>query len=526
MTSRGEHNRSSATGQSVHCTRHLNHAIVLAKVTPARVLVLARLIATRTSPALNVTTPIDSATSTALPLSLDAWIAGRRDPVLLIDPNQHRLVASNAAGADRLGIPSGRSLDLDPAMPGWGPIKALLTADPDHAPTTTTILFWTPAGPVAVSGRLEVVRHDQRSLVLITLDQDVNAITAAPSPAAPNPENNDLATLRDIARRIRAGTAAMALEQRAASDAVAAEEAGSTSTPSKPPSDPESPKVAFPPPLNFQLQPIETNRDAATRPTSTAERPMVEVLSQAAPRADAPTALAKLAHELRTPLSAIVSLSEVMRDEQLGGMGNPRYKAYASDIHESARHTLDLVQAMVDAEHRTSPDARLHLDRISVDLNEIARSCGSAMQPIASRSSVVIDLALDSKTPPLLANGRAIRQMIFNLLSNALRYTPSGGRITISTKPLDDNTVRLDIENTGKGIDPAEIERVLASLPQTTASGNSSSDVRHNGRITGIGLPLVRQLAEAHDAILSIDTDPISGTRIGITFPLDRIVVT
>ena len=475
---------------------------------------------------MNVTTPIDSATSTALPLSLDAWIAARGDPVLLIDPNQNRLVASNTAGADRLGILPARSLDLDAAMPGWGPIRAFLASDPDHAPIATTILFWTLAGPVAVSGRLEAVRHDQRSLVLFTLDSGVTAITTAPSPPAPTPENKDLATLRDIARRIRAGTAAMALEQHATSDAVAADELAASLTQISPLTNPAAQKVAFPPPLNFQLQPIETTSEVGAMTTSIAQSPKVEALPQAVPRADAPTALAKLAHELRTPLSAIVSLSEVMRDEQLGGIGNPRYKAYASDIHESARHTLDLVQVMVDAEHQTPPDAQSQLDRIKIDLNDIARSCGSAMQPIASRSSVVIDLALDPMTPPLLASGRAIRQMIFNLLSNALRYTPSGGRITISTKLLGDKTMRLEIANTGKGIDPAEIERVLAQLPRNTVPVNSPDDLGRNGRITGIGLPLVRQLAEAHGGKLTIDTDPISGTRIGITFPLDRIVVT
>ena len=475
---------------------------------------------------MNVTTPTDSATSTALPLSLDAWIAAQTGPVLLIDPTEHRLVASNEAGADRLGIPSARSLAFDSAMPGWVPIQAFLTADLDHAPINTTILFWTPAGPTAVSGRLEAVRHDQRSLVLFTIDGDVKATKAVPSPDAATPENNDLATLRDIARQIRAGTAAMAREQRVTSTADAVGEVTSTLTAAEQPVAAQMAKITLPPPLNFQQQSIDTQLDVGSSARSVSDRATPEAVPGATPSATAPTALAKLAHELRTPLSAIVSLSEVMRDEQLGGMGNPRYKAYASDIHESARHTLDLVQAMVDGEHQAAPQSRLHLDRISIDLNEIARSCGSAMQPIAQRSSVVIDLELDAKMPPLMANGRAIRQMIFNLLSNALRYTPGGGRITISTKPLGDKTVRLEIANTGKGIDQVEIERVLGQLPRTAVPGNASGDVSRNGRITGIGLPLVRQLAEAHDAMLLIDTDPISGTRISITFPLDRIVVT
>jgi len=233
------------------------------------------------------------------------------------------------------------------------------------------------------------------------------------------------------------------------------------------------------------------------------------------------SAAARLAHELRTPLSAIVSLAEIMRDERLGAMGNPRYKAYAADIHDTARHTLDLIGAMLDDSRDEANAAggaahpRLELD--TVDLNDIAERCASAMQPIAARGGVTIALAPSDDVKAVLADRRAIRQIILNVLSNALRFTPKGGRITLATARRNDGTIELSVADTGSGMDPADIARALSSTTMAPAPPRIRLAGEHAG--FGFGLPLVRELAEAHGGSLDIESVPEHGTRVVVILP-------
>ena len=481
---------------------------------------LERLKATGQRSRVNVTTPIDSTDARAAALNGDEWLVSRREPVLLIDPATHRLVASNASGAACLGIGDARSIDFDPSMPGWGPIKAYAESGPDRPPREETMLFWAPAGPRALKGRMETVRHNDRTLVLITVEPTTGPGTLAARAPQSAAQQDDLATLREIARRIRAGGQA----EGPARETTAGYEAGARAAAAKdpaspPPVVPEPSATAgpaplrFPPPLDFRQAPGPTADPATGDPKQGTD--LVH--------SNGPSALAKLAHELRTPLSAIVSLAEIMRDEQLGAMGNQRYKAYAADIHESARHTLELVGAMVETEREAANGDHPHLDFSPVDINEIARSCASAMKPIASRGDVSLDTKLQPHLPRIAANRRAIRQIILNLLSNALRFTPHGGRITIATTLAADRMLRLEVADTGKGMRPEDIARIVGPLHGESATDSRPQLPTTNGGSTGIGLPLVRQLAGAHGATLSIESEPERGTQILITFPPDRV---
>lgn len=268
----------------------------------------------------------------------------------------------------------------------------------------------------------------------------------------------------------------------------------------EPPAEPPAPTMAAtagtprPPPLDFKQHADPALRDGAA---------------------------AKLAHELRTPLSAIVSLAEIMRDERLGAMGNPRYKAYAADIHDTARHTLDLIGAMLDVDrdeaNATGRAAHPRLELDNVDLNDIAKRCASAMQPIAARGGVAIALAPSDDVKAVHADRRAIRQIILNVLSNALRFTPTGGRITLATARRNDGTVELSVADTGSGMDPADIARVLAGTTTAAAPPRTRLAGEHAG--FGFGLPLVRELAEAHGGSLDIESVPEHGTRVVVTLP-------
>ena len=234
-------------------------------------------------------------------------------------------------------------------------------------------------------------------------------------------------------------------------------------------------------------------------------------------------ALARLAHELRTPLGAIVSLAEVMRDEQLGAMGNPRYKAYAGDIHDTARHTLDLVVAMLDGAVASASDTAAP-GRIAgepVDLNAICSSSASAMRPIAARGGVTLETRLDPALPMVRADRRSLRQIILNVVSNGLRHTAAGGRIEIATRREPGGEIILSIADSGSGMRAADIDRALGKAP---AAQVVSRRLRVAGSQsgTGIGLPLVRELTEAHGGRLEIESHPGTGTRIVIRLPADR----
>jgi signal transduction histidine kinase len=439
---------------------------------------------------VNIATPIDSQNARMAVLDEDAGLIAGEAPAFVIDTEGLALVAANRAASSFLGLDGSAARTLDPAMPAWAAIRAFAATEPRTEVRQDTLLFWTPRGPSACPVKLEFVRLGSRTLVRATLATTEPAVVTEETSSRIRPSEKDLATLQEIARRIRAGT-----------DALPAA--------AMPPVEPPS---RLPPPLDFRQLPgvAAAGLDAAGP------------AKQAVP-ADA---LAKLVHELRTPLSAIVSLAEIMRDEQLGAMGNPRYRAYASDIHDSAQHTLDLVGTMLDSGCEPAVDssapATAALNFATTNLEEIGRSCVSSMQPIGSRNGVTLTAEFTPGRPMVYADRRAIRQIILNILSNALRFTPRGGTITLSAEQRADRTLALTVADTGTGMRPAEIARAMSA---GTAGNNRLQISVATGEVgSGIGLPLVRELIEAHGGALTIEGVAGQGTRVTVVFPADRVV--
>jgi signal transduction histidine kinase len=172
-----------------------------------------------------------------------------------------------------------------------------------------------------------------------------------------------------------------------------------------------------------------------------------------------PLDLGKLAHELRTPIGAIVALAEVMRDERFGALGNPRYKGYANDIHQSARHALAVLTAMLDAGpgQNGHADPRGQMAFEPIELNALARSCVSGLQPVAAKAGIHLRTALNQQPLHLTADRRSLKQIVLNLLSNSLKFTPAGGTVTVATSATTDHPVgfRLDVRDTGIGMTEA-----------------------------------------------------------------------
>jgi len=225
---------------------------------------------------------------------------------------------------------------------------------------------------------------------------------------------------------------------------------------------------------------------------------------------------AKLAHELKTPLSAIVAAAEIMRDERLGAIGHDRYREYAADIHDSARHALAVINRMLQGQVSFE---RAELEFAEIDLNAQAERAVSALRPLADEAGLTLQLSLGDRLPLVIADAVSVRQMLLNLLTNALKFTGAGGRIAVATRYEVDGPVALFVADDGPGMSRAEIDRALSAgdgaIPQTTPIPAAG---------LGIGLPLVRVLAAANGATLAIESEAGRGTRVTITFARDRVV--
>ncbi|WP_367715918.1 PAS domain S-box protein [Nitratireductor sp. GISD-1A_MAKvit] len=226
--------------------------------------------------------------------------------------------------------------------------------------------------------------------------------------------------------------------------------------------------------------------------------------------------LARVSHEVRTPLNAIIGFSELMLDEKFGPIGNDRYRDYLHDINRSGNHVLDLVNDLLDISKIEAGEQEMHYEAVS--LNDTLAETVAMMQPQANRERVIIRSSFSSSLPDVVADPRSVRQIALNLLSNAVRYTPAGGQVIVSTAYSAEGSVVMRVRDTGVGMNPAEIEEALKPFKQI----NSLKRKRGDG--TGLGLPLTRAMVEANRAVFAINSVPDEGTLVEISFPPTRVL--
>jgi len=223
--------------------------------------------------------------------------------------------------------------------------------------------------------------------------------------------------------------------------------------------------------------------------------------------------LAMMSHELRTPLNSILGFSDIIRGETLGPIGDRRYGEYATHIHDSGTHLLHLIGDVLDISRIEAGKVELKLE--TLDLAEI---CESAVRHAATRERRAADavtMRVESDLPPVKADQRAVTQMVINLLSNALKFTPPEGQITLALKRRADGGVTIEVADTGAGMDQAEIPKALALFSQV----DDGLARRHEG--TGLGLPIVKSLIELHGGQLSLVSEKGQGTTARLDFPPD-----
>jgi len=224
--------------------------------------------------------------------------------------------------------------------------------------------------------------------------------------------------------------------------------------------------------------------------------------------------LATVSHELRTPLNAIIGFSELLVNRIFGPLGDPHYEDYARDIQTSGQHLLSLIEDVLDLSRVEMGQIRPRLGR--VDLRREARSAIAMVQARRNQEIAEITLEIPAGFPDLNADARLIRQILINLISNAVKFTPPTGRITVSAS-IDDDGVLLVVADDGIGIDPKDHAKVLRPFEQA----DNRLSRRYDG--VGLGLPLTKAFVESHGGTLELESAIGVGTTISIRLPPDRI---
>jgi signal transduction histidine kinase len=226
--------------------------------------------------------------------------------------------------------------------------------------------------------------------------------------------------------------------------------------------------------------------------------------------------LATMSHELRTPLNAIIGFSEMMLREVLGALGNEQYRAYVGDIHASGTHLLQIINDILDLSKAEA--GKIDLSEEVFDLRDIMRSVGQLTAGRVYAAELTQDVDLPENLPPLCGDERKTKQVLLNLITNAVKFTPAGGSIMISARWTLERGLALTVADTGIGIPQSDLERVLKPFEQV----DSSLSRQHQG--TGLGLPLVKAIMELHGGRLELKSELGVGTEVTVTFPPERVL--
>ncbi len=258
---------------------------------------------------------------------------------------------------------------------------------------------------------------------------------------------------------------------------------------------------------------LARTQDQLTRQThdlSTGELAIKHRSAEAASRAKS-AFLAHMSHELRSPLNAILGFSELIRDQHYGRDQVQKYAEYGSYINQAGTHLLALIDDILDLAKVEA--GRLELQPSSFDLNELLDECARMMRPMVERRGLALHFTGMAPDPLLTADRRRAKQMVLNLLSNAIKFTPGGGKVELTANRLPDGTIAITIADTGVGMTESQIK--LALQPFGRVAGSAARDPTG----TGLGLPIVQNLIEAHGGKLQIVSELNRGTIARLLFP-------
>jgi len=254
------------------------------------------------------------------------------------------------------------------------------------------------------------------------------------------------------------------------------------------------------------------NDDLAVELRATRDDALRKRFEAEAANASKTTFLANMSHELRTPLNAILGFSELIAHETLGPVGTARYREYATDINASGAHLLSLINDILDVAKIES--GKMDIEPRALDPKSAIEKALVVVLARARDKQQHLSIEIAKGGASLYADERALKQVVINLTSNAVKFTPEGGNITVSGGPTSDGGYELCVEDDGPGVSPELLDRIFLPFNQI--------DNRYNRQVggTGLGLSLVRGLVELHGGRAWIESDVGAGVRAYVYFPV------
>ena len=226
--------------------------------------------------------------------------------------------------------------------------------------------------------------------------------------------------------------------------------------------------------------------------------------------------LATMSHELRTPLNAIIGFSDIIKRELFGSLENDRYADYAKDIHDSGSHLLAIINDILDLAKAES--GKLQLNEHEFDLTETLEACVRMCSGRAETGKIELIFFGGQSEIRAVADERLILQIVANLVTNAIKFTPEGGTVRLYVSATPHKGIVIRVTDTGIGIAPENIDRVLRPFEQV----ETSYARKHGG--SGLGLPYAKRLTELHGGMLVIESELGKGTSVSVTLPAHRLV--
>ena len=227
--------------------------------------------------------------------------------------------------------------------------------------------------------------------------------------------------------------------------------------------------------------------------------------------------LANMSHELRTPLNAIIGFSDVMCTEAMGPIGSPKYQEYISDINESGRLLLSLINDLLDMSKVEA--GREDLIEEACAIRASTEGALKLVRDRIAKKGIVVHVDIGADIPQLWADQRKIKQILTNLFSNAVKFTPDNGGITVRAWCRAESGFVVQVTDTGIGIAPEDIPTALSKFGQIDSTLSRSYDG------SGLGLPLVKSYVELHGGSLDLQSEQGVGTTVSLRFPASRIVM-
>jgi signal transduction histidine kinase len=225
--------------------------------------------------------------------------------------------------------------------------------------------------------------------------------------------------------------------------------------------------------------------------------------------------LARMGHELRTPITAILGFADIMRQNGSASWQRDKFAGYANDIHASGSHLLSLINDLLDLSKVEA--GKMEMDFVEVRLKEPIADAVRMVGEQAAQAGVVVRTAVPDRLPKVVGDLRALRQILVNLLSNAVKFTDRGGEVIVSAALDDVGRVHLRVKDTGIGMSEDDIEAALQPFKRIRTYGRETPG-------TGLGLPLTRALVEANRAHFDISSEKGKGTAVDIVFPTNRVL--